>query len=34
MDIELRVMKYRTSLAALSVTAVADFWEPGMHSSV
>lgn len=34
MDIELRVMKCRMSLAALSVTAEADFWEPGMHSSM
>lgn len=34
MDIELRVMKYKISLAALSVTAGGDFWEWGMNSSM
>lgn len=34
MGIELRVMKYRTPLAALSVTAAADFWEAGICSSM
>lgn len=31
---KLRVMKYRMLLAALSVTAAADFWEPGICLSM